>query len=682
MNSLARANMSCVSEALSGAALRRCGLSRGVQSAPVRWELASLLSPAVPCNSHRGSPAADTLYPGPASSSFPFPKRYFTSFSAAAAPKKKMKKFVNLGGKKKKNFAQSDFLRRAPEQLDYLDDVDDVDLTSAKKSPPDPKMRQTSSAYHAKRNVDASVAIIGRSNVGKSTLFNRLLSGTAKRSTSRALTGNRPGTTRDRHSAVGVFGSLVAEFVDTGGIEDLILSAKSAILTQMRQQVEAALEEASVIFFVVDAKDGITPLDQQLADMLLKDYREGGKKEKPIVLLANKADGGLIGPYFADAYDLNCGDPVAVSAMHNEGMDDLYDRLVLELDMLSSREGLVSFYSAPPRSDQMEMASSLDSAGGSGSGSGVADGSSFAGLVKDSPGSRLWSDSLTDDVDDENLGGSEVQGDGNFPLQSDQAELEESYAASRARDSAAKMASSSRMRTDEDGNEIASDGDCAYNSAYVHVEDNNSVKKNPWLAEQLGLNEEEEDEDDEEGDDEEGEEEDEEGDEEDEDEDGGEASDEIDIEEARERYPNMTEAQRNALRWYANHPGGVKIEDPYLQKLIDEEPENAPAPHKLTRNARQLKTAAERDYVLAFQREMDAAVKPLRMSVIGTKRVNYFFCRFFCVIVMTLLFQSGNFFGCASLAAVHSVACERLYSFISKHEKFRKVRPTPGSLRS
>jgi GTP-binding protein len=156
-----------------------------------------------------------------------------------------------------------------------------------------------------------AVAILGRPNVGKSTLFNRLVGRRL------ALVDDTPGVTRDRREGEGRIADLTFRVVDTAGLEEAV---SGSLADRMQEQAERALADADVALLVIDAREGVTAADRHFADRV----RRSGK---PVVLLANKAEGRAGLPAIAEAYRLGLGDPVPVSAEHGEGLGELYDRL-------------------------------------------------------------------------------------------------------------------------------------------------------------------------------------------------------------------------------------------------------------------------------------------------------------------------------------------------------------------
>ncbi|MDE2165815.1 MAG: ribosome biogenesis GTPase Der [Alphaproteobacteria bacterium] len=155
-----------------------------------------------------------------------------------------------------------------------------------------------------------SVAIIGRPNVGKSTLFNRLAGRRI------ALVAGEAGLTRDRRELVVDFAGLSIKLIDTAG---LITGRRDELTAQLRTQTEKALREADAALFMIDAREGVTALDRDVARWLRR-------QAKPVILVANKTE-GRTPPGFAEAFALGFGDPIPISAEHGEGISELYDAL-------------------------------------------------------------------------------------------------------------------------------------------------------------------------------------------------------------------------------------------------------------------------------------------------------------------------------------------------------------------
>ena len=155
-----------------------------------------------------------------------------------------------------------------------------------------------------------TIAIVGRPNVGKSTLFNRL---TAKRS---ALVSDMPGLTRDRREGEAEIAGHKVTLVDTAGLEE---AAPGSIAARMRAQSETAIARADLVLFVLDARDGVVPADAAFA----RAVRQSGR---PVILVANKCEGRAGAEGFYEAFQLGLGEPIAISAEHGEGMGDLASR--------------------------------------------------------------------------------------------------------------------------------------------------------------------------------------------------------------------------------------------------------------------------------------------------------------------------------------------------------------------
>ena len=160
-----------------------------------------------------------------------------------------------------------------------------------------------------------TVAIIGRPNVGKSTLFNRLVGKKL------ALVDDTPGVTRDRRPGDAKLVDLKFRIIDTAGLEE---SSPDSLQGRMWAQTEAAIDEADLSLFVVDAKAGLTPADQTLGEMLRR-------RGKPVVVVANKSEARGSEGGFYDAFTLGLGEPCPISAEHGQGMLDLRDAIVAAL---------------------------------------------------------------------------------------------------------------------------------------------------------------------------------------------------------------------------------------------------------------------------------------------------------------------------------------------------------------
>ncbi|MGB9586509.1 MAG: GTPase, partial [Anaerolineales bacterium] len=187
------------------------------------------------------------------------------------------------------------------------------------------------------------VALVGRPNVGKSTLFNRLVEERL------AVVDEIPGTTRDRLIAEAEWAGQVFDVVDTGGIDPLALSGKKSkeplsigsaeFIKEIRSQAEAAIKEADAVLFLTDAESGITPADREVAQILRSYQREiDGTLHPPVFLVVNKADNAQRRMMAMEFYELGLGEPYPISAMHGTGTGDLLDALIKALPRVSEEE--------------------------------------------------------------------------------------------------------------------------------------------------------------------------------------------------------------------------------------------------------------------------------------------------------------------------------------------------------
>lgn len=156
-----------------------------------------------------------------------------------------------------------------------------------------------------------TIAIIGRPNVGKSTLFNRLVGQKL------ALVDDLPGVTRDRREGEARLGDLNFTIIDTAGLDE---GAKGSLTARMQEQTETAIAQADALFFVIDARIGLTPTDRAFADF-------ARRANKPVLLVANKSEGKHGDAGAMESFALGLGDPIQISAEHGEGMGELYDAL-------------------------------------------------------------------------------------------------------------------------------------------------------------------------------------------------------------------------------------------------------------------------------------------------------------------------------------------------------------------
>ncbi|MFX4222845.1 MAG: ribosome biogenesis GTPase Der [Thalassobaculum sp.] len=191
------------------------------------------------------------------------------------------------------------------------------------------------------------VAIIGRPNVGKSTLFNRLTG------TKHALVDDTPGVTRDRREGDGRIADLTFRIIDTAGLED---ARDDSLEGRMRRQTEAAVEKADLVLMMIDARAGVTPLDAHFADWLRR-------VKVPVTLLANKCEGrgGIAG--LAEAYKMGLGEPVPISAEHGEGMGELYDIIRARIEADPALAAELWAEEEEPFPEEIELGVDLDEDG-------------------------------------------------------------------------------------------------------------------------------------------------------------------------------------------------------------------------------------------------------------------------------------------------------------------------------
>ena len=179
------------------------------------------------------------------------------------------------------------------------------------------------------------VAIVGRPNVGKSTLFNRLV---GRRS---ALVDNQPGVTRDWREGEGRLGDLVFTVVDTAGLQD---ASAASLSGRMLAHTKAAISGCDVILFVIDARIGPTPDDRAFADLVRR-------TQKPTLLIANKDESGAGQAGALESYSLGLGEPILLSAEHGEGLGDLYDALRATLPSPTLPADEATSHGAPSEED-------------------------------------------------------------------------------------------------------------------------------------------------------------------------------------------------------------------------------------------------------------------------------------------------------------------------------------------
>ncbi|MCK4741509.1 MAG: ribosome biogenesis GTPase Der [Anaerolineales bacterium] len=174
------------------------------------------------------------------------------------------------------------------------------------------------------------VALVGRPNVGKSTLFNRLAGERL------AVVDDKPGTTRDRLVAEAEWNGIIFDIVDTGGIDPTNMSRLEPLsidsadyISSIRDQAEIAAREADAVLLLVDVESGVTPADEEIVEILRKQQRMvAGKLHPPVLLIVNRCDNAKRRAGAAEFYALGMGDPIPISALHGTGTGDLLDQLI------------------------------------------------------------------------------------------------------------------------------------------------------------------------------------------------------------------------------------------------------------------------------------------------------------------------------------------------------------------
>ncbi|HRE20708.1 MAG TPA: ribosome biogenesis GTPase Der [Rhabdaerophilum sp.] len=183
-----------------------------------------------------------------------------------------------------------------------------------------------------------TLALVGRPNVGKSTMFNRLVGKKL------ALVDDQPGVTRDRREGDAKLADLSFKVIDTAGLEE---AAQGSLTARMREQTEAAIRDADCVLFMIDARAGVTPDDRFFGEIVRK-------TDTPVIVAANKAEGKGASAGIIEAYELGFDEPVAVSAEHGEGMGELYDALRPLVDAFEEDEAAIREAAAREASETTE----------------------------------------------------------------------------------------------------------------------------------------------------------------------------------------------------------------------------------------------------------------------------------------------------------------------------------------